>query len=226
MPTESKVSYMWNDQKLVALYRSGEKLTRPHAKHLIEQSRVAYCKEIPLVIFDNACGTGVISSLLHEIVDERCEKQLGTDLRRHIGGDDPAMVGCTKGRIEEEGRKNAEAQVVDAQQTGLPSAHFTHIFIAMAIFSFPDPGAALDECLRMLKPGGTIAFSTWKEPGWMRDIGAAVATMPGNLPFPSLQELSAAVGKGQWHHESWEKIEQHDFENIQVSVVPETIPRC
>lgn len=41
------------------------------------------------------------------------------------------MVSITKDRIEEEGWNNAEAKVVDAQQTGLPSTHYTHIFIGM-----------------------------------------------------------------------------------------------
>lgn len=127
MPAESKVSYMWNDQKLMALYRSGEKLTRPHAKHLNGQSRVAYCKERPLVLFDNAWGTGVISSLLHEILDEDAR----SNWELICGDTSEAMVGFTRGRIEEEEWKNAEAQVVDVQQTGLPSAHFTHVFITM-----------------------------------------------------------------------------------------------
>lgn len=127
MPIETKLSYMWNNQKSATTYRSGEKLTAPHAKHFIEQSGVATRTERPLVILDNACGTGVISSLLHRILDEDTR----SNWELTCGDSSEAMVSITKDRIEEEGWNNAEAKVVDAQQTGLPSTHYTHIFIGM-----------------------------------------------------------------------------------------------
>jgi len=65
--------------------------------------------------------------LLHRILDEDTR----SNWELTCGDSSEAMVSITKDRIEEEGWNNAEAKVVDAQQTGLPSTHYTHIFIGM-----------------------------------------------------------------------------------------------
>jgi ubiquinone/menaquinone biosynthesis C-methylase UbiE len=72
------------------------------------------------------------------------------------------MVEYTKQRMQAEGWNNAEAKIVNAQDTGLPSDHYTHVYTAFAFNMFPDYKAALKECFRVLQAGGTLSTSTWK----------------------------------------------------------------
>ena len=90
----------------------------------------------------------------------------------------------------------------------------------------------------MLKPGGTIAFSTWKESewrpqkpsickdtnplkaGWIPIARKAIESISKDLPFPGSAELLAALSDGEWHSVAWIKsqLEQRGFEDIEVRV--------
>jgi ubiquinone/menaquinone biosynthesis C-methylase UbiE len=103
------------------------------AEELIERSGIAQSSQKPLVIFDNACGTGAVSSTLH--------KSLKDDTTRNwqltCGDISEAMVEATKQKMNMEGWWNVEVKVVDAQDTRLPSAHYTHIFSSFGMYTGP-----------------------------------------------------------------------------------------
>jgi ubiquinone/menaquinone biosynthesis C-methylase UbiE len=111
-------------------FKRGEMITRPFAEILVDQSKViAESKanpDQPLVILDNACGTGIISSILNDKVDDIVKGKW----KLTSGDISSAMIEYTKLRMQQEGWKNTETRILDAQKPDLPSAQFTHIFTA------------------------------------------------------------------------------------------------
>jgi len=108
----------------------------------------------------------------------------------------------------------------------------------------PDPTAALNgewdfphllngcqltvraiECFRMLKPGGICALSTWDTIGWIGDVRAAFATIPGAPPFPDVESWLASWGEGAWHRATYveQQLTAHGFVNVRVEIVPDTV---
>lgn len=107
-------------------YKSGSKISTLFAEELVERSAIAGFGRKDLVVFDNACGTGAISSALHRALGD--EKTRTWKLT--CGDVSEAMVEVSKQKMIEEGWQNAEVEVVDAQNTGLLSDHYTHVFSA------------------------------------------------------------------------------------------------
>lgn len=84
----------------------------PFARELILQTFRHDVDKIrqPLVVLDNACGTGLVSEQLLDILDESAKRGM-----KLVCGDlSEGMVNYVKEKIEEKGWKNAEAKVVDA----------------------------------------------------------------------------------------------------------------
>ncbi|KXG46242.1 uncharacterized protein PGRI_050980 [Penicillium griseofulvum] len=199
-------------------FKRGEMITRPFAELLVDQSKVISESKAnpdqPLVILDNACGTGIISSILNDKVGDIVKEKW----KLTSGDISSAIIEYTKLRIQQEDWKNTETKILDAQKPDLPSAQFTHIFTAFAYMALHESVKALNETARMLQPGGTIAFSTWIEPGWIAIARAAIKSMPGNLCFPETRELMAVMTEGQWDSKSWieSQLEQLGFQDIDV----------
>ncbi|KAF5628899.1 Aklanonic acid methyltransferase [Fusarium sp. NRRL 52700] len=54
---------------------------------------------------------------------------------------------------------NVDATVLDAQDSGLPRNSFSHLTMNFAMHIIPDPAAVLRDTIRILRPGGLVAFS-------------------------------------------------------------------
>ncbi len=106
-------------------YRLAEKITGLFARPLINQSGIASYEKRP-VILDNACGTGVISSVLNSTVSDKIKK----DWELTCGDLSQPMVEHTQQRAIEEGWYNTEVKIVNTQEMDLPSAYYTHIYTA------------------------------------------------------------------------------------------------
>ncbi|CAI7615849.1 unnamed protein product [Penicillium glandicola] len=202
-------------------FKRGEVVTRPFADMLVEQSKVAVESKAnpnrPLVILDNACGTGVVSSALNSKLDDIAKKTW----KLTCGDISSVMIEHTVRRIQQEGWLNTETKIVDAQKPDLPSAQFSHIFTAFAYMALPESLKALNvplETVRILQPGGTIAFSTWIEPGWIAVTREAIESMPGSLSFPETPKLLAVLTDGQWDSKPWieSQLEERGFQDIDV----------
>lgn len=103
---------LFADPKVSRKYEAAEPAIRPFARELILQTFQYDVDNIgkPLVVLDNACGTGLVSEQLLDILDESAKGGI-----KLICGDlSEGMVNCVKEKIEEKGWKNAEAKVVDA----------------------------------------------------------------------------------------------------------------
>ncbi|KAJ5529165.1 Methyltransferase type 11 [Penicillium freii] len=202
-------------------YRTAEKTTLPYAIDLVKQSGVASTAGQPLAILDQACGTGVVAVALHDALGSQSEKDwclTCTDVSI-------SMVAAIQERIEKNGWENTDAAVSDILKTGFPEDQYTHIFGAFIFMALPDSQAALDEALRILKPGGTIGIVCWGSFGWIDHVNAAAALLPGNLPQISTEDFMRAMGDGRWEDPTWVKtqFQNRGLNEVQVTSVGKTI---
>jgi SAM-dependent methyltransferase len=122
-----------------------EIFTTPTAARLIKHAKIVAGQRV----LDVACGTGVVA-----ITAARAGARVsGLDLT-------PQLL--------ERARENARLATVeidlregDAEQLPFDEAVFDVVLSQFGHMFAPRPDVALNEMLRVLKPGGTIAFSTW-----------------------------------------------------------------
>ncbi|KAL8935458.1 MAG: hypothetical protein Q9216_005414 [Gyalolechia sp. 2 TL-2023] len=202
-------------------YKNAEIITGPFAKTMIQQAGLLEpTTHSQLTILDNACGTGVVAAALHDLLDSSTRKRM----KLTCGDFAKPMLEVVKKRIEEKGWMNTEARQVDAQKTALPDASFTHVLANFVIMGLQEPDAALSECFRILRPGGTCAFTTWHHVAWIDDVRAAFATLPGPPPFPDNLTVYRSWGKGDWHSIEWirshiQQQQRGQFTDIQIEQV-------
>ena len=111
------------------------------------------------IVMDMGTGTGAILPYL--------AKQLGQD-GKVIGIDfSEKMIKAANGRIEKEAiASKAKAMVADGTKLPFPDGHFDAIIATFAFTSFPEPEKAINECARVLRPGGIFSIlDTGKPPG-------------------------------------------------------------
>lgn len=204
----------WKDP----MVKFAEMITGPSARQLIRQAGISDVSKGPLIILDNACGTGITASLLHETLEDSAKETLELT----CGDVSQEMLGVVKQKIIDHNWKGTIAQTIDAQSTGLPKDYFTHVITNMGLMLMPDSQTALNEIFRILRPGGICAFSTWKTAGWVPDVVAALATIPGAPPFPDTEKLMIGVNHGAlWHHPSYveQQLPAHGFEDAKVVTI-------
>lgn len=133
MTSKHVLEAFFKSEAYAASFKRGEMVTYPFARMLVEQSKMTTESKVysnsPPVVLDNACGTGVISSILNQKLDTTIKQSW----RLTCGDISPAVLQYTQRRMEEEGWQNAETKVVDSQTPDLPSACFTHIFTAFGM---------------------------------------------------------------------------------------------
>lgn len=77
----------------------------------------------------------------------------------------PAVVEVARRAAAERGLVGIEFRVLDAQDLRLPPACVDAVVCRWGYMLMEDPGAALRETTRVLRPGGRLAFSVWGDPG-------------------------------------------------------------
>lgn len=161
---------LFNDPKFVELYKTGEKATGIWATELVERAHFSedLSKLDKLVVLDNACGSGIVSQKIMDLVDDSTAQKVDLTCADYA----EAMVSVMKERIEKNSWQNARAVEADAQvrlasspasrnqlinqDTKLPSSHFTHIFFSFGIMAIPDSQKCMEECHRILTPGASL----------------------------------------------------------------------
>lgn len=102
-------------------------------------------------VLEIACGTGISTQYLREALPENTSI-MATDLQE----------GMLKIAKEKRGDlKNVEYQTADALDLPFENETFDAVACQFGIMFFPDKEKGLSEMMRVLKPGGTIAFNVW-----------------------------------------------------------------
>lgn len=149
-----------------------ETITTPAAAKLVRFAGLGVGQQV----LDVACGTGVVA-----VTAARAGAQVtGLDLT-------PELL--------QRARENAELASVkiewhegDVEQLPFPDSSFEFVFSQFGHMFAPKPNVAIAEMLRVLKSGGTIAFSTWPPELLIGRLFALVAQHtpppPGVAPPP------------------------------------------
>jgi SAM-dependent methyltransferase len=148
-------------------------MTTPTAAKLVNFAGVKAGQRV----LDVACGTGVVAVTCAR----RGARVTGLDLT-------PELLDAA--------RENAKIAAVeidfhegDAEQLPFPDATFDAVLSQFGHMFAPRPDVAIAGMLRVLKPGGTIAFSTWPPEQFIGRAFALTATYmppppPGAMPPP------------------------------------------
>ncbi|KAL4903636.1 hypothetical protein BDW74DRAFT_155877 [Aspergillus multicolor] len=211
----AELTNLFKNKGFSARYRLAERVTGLYAHPLISQSGIASYTDRP-VVFDNACGTGIIGSVLHDTLSETVRQSWELT----CGDFSQEMVDSTQQRAAEEGWLNATTKAVNAQEMDLPSEHFTHVYTAFAFPMIPDTPAALKECLRVLKPSGVFAATAWKHVPQMSITLASFSSLQPDLPLPKASEFVPQLLKG-WDSETTvqSQIEAAGFTDVKITPV-------
>ena len=93
-------------------------VSRPLVMRMLDQIGLTKESTTPFVLFDNACGMGLVASEL----SSRIESEVLAKSSVLSGDISEGFVSFVRDRIEKEGWLNAEAKVVDAQASTIPSS--------------------------------------------------------------------------------------------------------
>ena len=196
-PQESEPSL--DCESLPAKAQTAEKFTGDYAQHLLLQAKMDSLPEnddLELVVLDEACGFGTVSAHLMALLSQRSKDKLEL-LMTDVAA---PMVAFCEQRIQREGWRGTKTARADAMDTRLPDAYFTHVLLGFGPFMFHDWRSAIKEIHRKLRPGGTLAMSSWGEGGWLPDTRAALASHPSLPAAPEASELlSAWSPDSRWH---------------------------
>jgi hypothetical protein len=112
--------------------------TSPHAVALVAQAGFRPTLPGPLRILENAAGTGVGTEAILAALGDRGKEQ---DVTILAGDVSTSLLEVLEARKAHLGWNNVDVQVIDAMDTKLPTAYFTHVFTSFGIV--PDQMKAL-----------------------------------------------------------------------------------
>ncbi len=122
--------------------------------------------EGPRTVLETAAGTGVLTRLLAAVDGVEVT---ATDLN-------PPMLAAAQTRVDGE---RVRWEVADALALPFPDEAFVAVACQFGVMFFPDKVRGYAEALRVLRPGGFLAFNTWDTvatnpvPGLVSDVVSA-----------------------------------------------------
>ncbi len=105
----------------------------------------------PKHVLETAAGTGVVTGHLDRLLHESAHVT-ATDLN-------PGMLDIATSKLQSSSRTKLET--ADALNLPYDDQSFDVVVCQFGIMFFPDKLAGMQEAARVLKPGGTFAFSVW-----------------------------------------------------------------
>jgi SAM-dependent methyltransferase len=165
MPMDTFEAFKATQKQIWPLFAPYEVHTTPSAAQLIKRAGVRADQRL----LDVACGTGVVSVTAARLG----ARVTGLDLTPELL--DRARENARIAGVEVEWREG------DAEKLPFGDAAFDVVLSQFGHIFAPRPEVAIGEMLRVLKPGGTIAFSTWP-PELL--VGRVFALVASYLPPP------------------------------------------
>jgi SAM-dependent methyltransferase len=95
------------------------------------------------------------------------------------------MVEAVRQRVDRNGIENVGARLLDAESLELEDESFDAVLCRFGYMLMPNPGRALAESCRVLRPGGRLVLAVWGEAGdnpWLTTIFDAVMERLGAPP--------------------------------------------
>jgi SAM-dependent methyltransferase len=95
------------------------------------------------------------------------------------------MLEGARARAAELGLDIVEFKLIDAEWIDLPLADLDAVLCRWGLMLMADPGAAMRECRRVLKPGGRLALAVWAQRDqnpWVTVIADAIAEVAELAP--------------------------------------------
>ncbi|KUI58308.1 Aklanonic acid methyltransferase DnrC [Cytospora mali] len=203
------------------LLESLKSISAPLAVKMLSQIDLGAETADPFNLLEQGCGMGVVAPLLNETVPKEILERSSVLCGDFSG----PLIDVVKRRIEKEGWINTRAEVVDAQDSGLPAESFTHVVSNIMYHLVPDSQAALKDSIGLLRPGGVLAFTTWhsQSGGWIPDIRSAFDALPPDLlpedyTFHIPMQMTSY---GHWDDVNWIKqaLISEGLENVKVDVL-------
>ena len=127
-------------------------------------------------VLDVACGTGLVALPAAEAVGP-AGRVCGIDIAGRMV--EAAAAGATA-----RGLRHATFARMDAESLALPDASFDVAFCALGLMYVPDPGAAVREMRRVVRPGGRVLVSVWgprARCGWAGVFGIVEAEVASDV---------------------------------------------
>ena len=124
-------------------------------------------------VLELACGPGDVGLLLAELVLPGGEVLL-SDFA-------PGMLTTAQERATARGLTNVRFKQIDAESIDLGAASQDAVVCRWGFMLMADPGAALRECRRVLRPGRPLAFAvwaSWEENPWRSLLDRALGIDP------------------------------------------------
>ncbi|CAG9990483.1 unnamed protein product [Clonostachys byssicola] len=210
-----------DDEGVDRMIRQSEEFMGGIARLLLEQAGLSSATATSFDLVDHACGTGPIAARLQETIQPDVLRQsriLCADVNQ-------AFVDILTKRARKLDWINVETKVLDAQNSGMADGQFDYMTLNFALHIIPEPEAVLREACRVLRPGGTLAFSvvhadTGIAGGWVPDLRSALETLPFKTPLPSPVQM-AVHGKPEWVDPEGIKkaLSAHDLVDIVVRTI-------
>jgi len=104
-------------------------------------------------VLDLCCGAGASAIPAARVVGQ-AGRVLGIDVAA-------PLLELARARAASDGLANIEFRRCDATRTGLPSGSYDAVICAFGVFFAADMAAFTAEMWRLVRPGGTLAVTTW-----------------------------------------------------------------
>jgi len=127
-------------------------------------------------VLDVGCGAGAATLPAAQIVGP-AGRVVGIDLSA-------GLLACAREKAAGQGLANVEFRIEDMTALQYPDEHFDAVVSAFSIFFVDDIEALAGELWRMVKPGGTLAITTWAPP-----IFEPLETLLRMCALPELPDL-------------------------------------
>jgi SAM-dependent methyltransferase len=127
-------------------------------------------------VLDLACGTGLVTLPAARAVGPSGQV-IGVDIADR-------MVEALRERAAAAGLPQVTAARMDAEQLALPDDSVDVVLCALGLMYLPDPGQALQEVKRVLRPGGRAVLAVWGERarcGWAPLFGIVDAEVSSEV---------------------------------------------